>query len=360
MKYYLILIAVLFSVSNLFAQKQSDFEVIYQTKTTSVKDQGRSGTCWSYAAISFFESEILREKQIEINLSEMYPVYFAYISKAKYYLQLHTMANFAQGGQAHDVTNEVLKYGLVPENVYTGLIGKTKHNHSKMEKELKSYLDSINEIKIIPNDWLVGFENIMKKHIGEVPEKFEYQEKTYTPLNFSTDFLDINIDDYIELTSFSHQPYYKPFDLEVPDNWSHDNYYNLPIEEFMQVMEYALKNGYSICWDGDVSEKSFRQQKLAPELSENDLNMIETKKLQQTRQITFENRTTKDDHLMHITGLVKDKTGKKYFVTKNSWGEYNKFGGYIYIEENYIALKTIAIMIHKDAIPKEILNKMNL
>ena len=359
-KLFLLLILLL-SLTLAKAQEHPDFEIIKQTETTVVKDQGRSGTCWSYAALSFFESELLREKSLEVNLSEMFPVYYAYISKAKYYLQLHGKANFSQGGQAHDVINEMRVYGLMPESAYNGLISNsTKHNHSKLEKELKNCLDSILELETVQLSWEYNVVDILNKHIGAPPDTFEYAQKEYTAKTFSSEFLELNPDDYVELTSFLHHPYYEQIDLEVPDNWSHDNYYNLPIDEFMQVMEYAITNGYSICWDGDVSEKDFDYKKGKATLTESDLFFIKKKRMQEARQITFDNHITTDDHLMHVTGIAKDKTGKKYYITKNSWGDANKFDGYLYMSEDYVALKTIAILIHKDAIPKKIKKKLKI
>ena len=361
LKFNITLFILLLSLTLAQAQQHPDFEIIKQNRTTIVKNQGRSGTCWSYATLSFLESEVLRKKDLEINLSEIFPVYYAYISKAKYYLQLHGKANFSQGGQAHDVINEMRVYGLMPESAYNGLISNsTTHNHSKLEKELKNYIDSILDIKTIQQSWEYQVIDILNKHLGEPPTTFKYDKKEYTPKTFTTDFLELNSDDYVELTTFSHHPYYEQIDVEVPDNWSHDSYYNLPFDEFMQVMEYAITNGYSICWDGDVSEKDFNYEKGIATLTESDLFFIKKKGIEDARQICFDNHLTTDDHLMHITGIAKDKTGKKYFITKNSWGNTNKFDGYLYMSEDYIALKTVAIMVHKSAIPKKIRKKLKI
>ncbi len=345
---------------NSFSQKHPDFEIIKQCKTSKIKNQQRAGTCWSYAALSFIESEMLRTTNTEFDLSEIYIVRYAYISKAKYYVQLHGIGNFSQGGQAHDVTNEIVNYGLMTEEAYSGLVGNNKmHDHSKLEKDLKEYLDSIIKLDEIPKDWLDVYTKKLDEYLGIIPDYFDYKSNTHTPKDFQNSVLNFNTDDYVELTSYSHHDYYKSFDLEVPDNWSHDYYYNLPIDEFMQVIDNAINNDFSICWDGDVSEENFNHKEGKSELKKGDIKEIKKQGIQEYRQETFNNQTTTDDHLMHLTGIAENKKGEKYYIIKNSWGDSNDFGGYLYMSENFVKLKTVAIMIHKDAIPVEIRDKMN-
>ena len=342
-----------------FAQKHPDFEITKQCKTSEIKNQERAGTCWSYATVSFIESEMLRTNNREFDLSEIYYARCAYISKAIYYVQLHGLNNFSQGGQSHDVINEIVTHGIVPEIAYTGLVGENKtHNHDRLEKELKEYLDDIVSKKNIPENWLDGFTKILDEHLGTVPTNFKYESKEYTPKSFQKDVLNFDSDDYVELTSYSHHPYYTTFDLEIPDNWSHDSYYNLPINELMQVIDNAITNDYTVCWDGDVSEKKFDYKAGKCVLVKKDIKQMKKQGIQGYRQYTFNNQTTTDDHLMHLTGVAQNKKGIKYYIIKNSWGNSNEFGGYLYMSQNFVELKTIAIMVHKDAIPKEIRGKL--
>lgn len=395
-KYIIICISIVLITNIVYSQdnqhekseKGFEFTMIYQVDATPVKDQNRSGTCWSFAAISFLESELMRLGKGKYDLSEMFNVRYSYPAKAQRYIRYHGMASFG-GGQAHDVMNVVKEYGLIPESVYSGKRSETEgHNHNEMDAILKSMLEGIikKSSKPLTPYWMEAFESVLDVYLGEVPKKFKFNNKEYTPLTFKQE-LGINPDDYIELTSYSHHPYYKPFILEVPDNWSDDLYYNLPINDLLEVMEYALDNGYSICWDGDVSEKGFSHKNgvaFVPledttvfndterakweQLSERDrksmfYNYKEPVKekiiTQEMRQETFNNYAITDDHLMHITGLAKDINGTKYYYTKNSWNTNgSKENGFIYMSESYIKLTTIAIMVHKDAIPNNIVKKL--
>ncbi len=298
------------------------------------------------------------------DLSEMYTVRHAYTSKAKKYVRFHGLANFSQGGQAHDVLNEVRYYGLVPEEVYNGLSkGETRHNHSEMESVLNGMLQGLLKSKMRPrsNVWLPSFNAVLDNYLGEKPKEFKYKGKTYTPQDFAKNVVGFNPDDYVELSSYKDYPYYKPFDLEVPDNWSHDLYYNLPMHELMQVMDYALNNGFSVDWDGDMSETDFNYKAGTAVLSMKESDGIIINGLDKMRLQTFDNLSTTDDHLMHLTGIAKDKNGMIFYLTKNSWGtDRNRFGGYLYMSKSYVQLKTIAIMVHKDAIPKDIKKKMGI
>lgn len=350
-----------------------EFTMMHQVETTPVKNQARTGTCWSFATTSFVESELIRMGKGEHILSPMWFVRFAYPSKAEKYLRYHGQYNFGVGGQAHDVTNVIKEFGFVPEEIYKGMnIGEEEHNHGEMSSVLEGIMDGVKKNrggKITPL-WKNVLESALNIYLGVPPEQFTYQGNVYTPGGFA-EKLGFNPDDYVELTSYTHRPFYTKFDLEIPDNWSKDLYYNLPIDELIMVMENALSNGYSVCWDGDVSEKEFDRKKgtaiipLDPadnkEGEEADGPVKEKTITQEMRQESFDNHTTTDDHLMHLTGIAVDQNGTKYYYTKNSWGTKDKkFDGYWYMSESYVRLKTVAIMIHKDAIPKDLRTKLGL
>lgn len=361
MKKLLLIITLSMFLQYNFAQKHSNFTIKHQVKTTSVKNQHRTGTCWAYATIAFLETETLRKKNKELDLSEMFVVRNVYPTKAKYYVRLHGKGNFSQGGQAHDVTNAIKEYGIVPEKIYIGKKYDGKmHNHNRLENNLKAIIKSpAKEKEKIDRIWIKTFNAVLNSYMGIPPKKFIYENKEYTPKSFAKDVVGFDYNDYIELTSYSHRDYYEKIDLEVPDNWSHDRYYNLPIEELMAVMNNALKNGYSISWDGDVSEKRFSHKDGIAELENQDIENIKSKGYQKYRQITFDNFTSTDDHLMHLTGIAEDKNGNIYYQTKNSWGKNsNNYGGYLYMSKDYVMIKTIAFMVHKNAIPKGILKKL--
>ena len=351
------------------------FTEIARVPTTPVKNQQRTGTCWSFATTSFIETELLRTGQPAHDLSEMYFARHAYIEKANLYVRYQGMANFGPGGQAHDVMNVAGAYGFVPEKVYDGKnYGSENHNHGEMGAILKGFLDGM--LKGRRGDltpvWPEAFRKVVDTYLGECPQYFFREGKTYTPLSFmeSTGF---NPDDYIELTSYTHHPFYTKIRLEVPDNWSGDMYYNLPMEEMMEVINHALMSGYSVAWDGDMSEGSFSHKNsiaIIPLKAWEDKTEQEREKsykspepekeiTQAMRQVSFDNFSTTDDHLMHLTGIVKDQNGTRYYITKNSWGpESNETGGYLNMSEAYVKLKTIAIMVHKDAVPEGIREKM--
>lgn len=387
---------VAFFISNAFIlqaqNKKSGYEFtpIKQIETTSVKDQGSSGTCWSYATTSFLETELIRLGKGKHDLSEMYFVRLVYPQKAEKYIRYHGLANFGQGGQAHDVTNQIEKYGFVPEAAYTGLnYGTDYHQHGELEKNLKSTLDnSLANKKTYTGKNFYIFNSILDTYLGKLPKKFEYKGKEYTPPSFAKE-MGINPNDYIELTSYTNYPFYKKVELEIPDNWSHDYYYNLPIDELMEVINNAFDKGYSVNWDGDVSSPGFSHSNgvaIVPEdnpknmegnerLKWEKLSRREKKQLlfnfdapkkekkitQEYRQKTFDNFQTTDDHLMHLVGKAKDQTGTIYYITKNSWAENsNKFGGYLYMSESYIRLNTTAIQVHIDVLPKKIKEKLGL
>ncbi len=358
MKFFSVLlvlnIVVLYSV---LAQDENNCTIEIELKHTPVINQGSTGTCWSFATTSFLESEIMRKGYPETDLSEMFFVYYAYRDKAEEYLFYHGNNNFSQGGQAHDVLNVLQGKGLVTNEAYPGKQEKGRFNHHELQNELNKEITALNKKeKSFESSDAKSFNSALNKYIGKVPHKIELNEKKFTPAGLLNNF-EIDPEDYVEITSYSHHPFYRQFVLEIPDNWAHGLYYNLPIGELVQVMYFALENGYTVCWDGDTSEKGFNNRKGIAELPDKLKGKVD----QKMRQETFLDRSTTDDHLMHIIGLSKNGEGESCFYTKNSWGaDSNSMGGYLNMTEDYVRLKTIAIMVHKDAIPAAIKEKLHL
>ena len=358
-----LVILITFSLT-LKAQYHPEFKIIKQIPTSPVKSQDRTGTCWAYATTSFIETEAMRKGKGVHDISEMYSVRNAYITKAKKYLRFHGKNNFSEGGQAHDVLNEIKKHGLAPEEAYSGLnYGKKVHNHSEMFAMLNGMIKGlVNMRRAKPSEaWLLAFTSVLDTYLGKPAKEFKYNGKKYTAKEFNNKVIGFNPDDYIELTSYIDYPFYEAYELEIPDNWSHDKYYNLPINELLDVMNNALNKGYSVCWDGDMSEENFDFKAGSAVLSLKESDGIIMNGIDKMRLKTFNNFTTTDDHLMHLTGMAKDKNGTIFYLTKNSWGtDRNNYGGYLYMSQWYIQLKTIAIMVHKDAIPKHLRKKMGI
>ncbi|MEL6865183.1 MAG: C1 family peptidase [Bacteroidota bacterium] len=332
---------------------------------TTVKSQDNTGTCWSFATASFLESELLRKGKGSHDLSEMYVVRNIYRDKARNYVLRQGKANFSQGSLSHDLINVVQRHGMVPESVYSGkLEGETRHDHSEMATVLKGMLDGVLKRKRLSAKWPLAFDKILDVYLGEAPKQFTYQGRDYTPKSF-VESMDIKSKDYVNISSYVHHPFYEQFILEIPDNYSNGSFYNVPIDELMAIMEYAIGKGYSVAWDGDVSEKGFSAKNgiaiLPKDPKREDLFVEpgeEVKVSQEMRQETFESYSTTDDHLMHLTGTAKDKNGTRYFLIKNSWGEISDYKGFLYMSEAYAKLKTVSIMVHKDAIPADIAKKM--
>ncbi len=367
------------------------FETLVENPVTSVKDQHRSGTCWAFGGISFLEAEVLRISEKETDLSEMFIVRNSYADKGLKYVRLHGRSNFGSGGQGHDVTNVIAEYGIVPETVYAGLeIGEEKHNHGEMDAVLKGFLDAVVKKrggKLSPK-WFEAYNAILDVYLGHVPPSFDDAGVDVDPVSYAAS-LEIESENYIELTSYSIYPYYEFINLEIPDNWSANLYYNLPINDLIDVIDHTLESGYTLCWDGDVSDRGFSHKNgiaIIPEKKVESLSGTErerweeltesekSKELysfekpgeekdvdQEMRQEHFDNYTSTDDHLMHLTGIVEDQNGTRYYITKNSWDDdSNDKGGYLYMSESYLRLNTVAIMIHKDAVPKKLANKLGL
>lgn len=355
MKLLSLLTAFVLSTSVLFAQEE--FTIVKEVKHLPVISQGSTGTCWSFATTSFLESEVLRKGLPETDLSEMFFVRYAYLDKADQYLFYHGNNNFGQGGQAHDVINVLREHGLSTYEAFPGIKDDGRYKHRELAAQVEEEVRSLNKKRDGFNaSDLSSLEPILKEQLGKLPKKVKEDGEKLSPLELK-EALQLNPDDYIELSSYTHHPFYKPFVLEVPDNWSHDLYYNLPIDELMEVMYNALNNGYSVCWDGDTSEKTFQHKKGKADVPEKQIGKVD----QELRQETFYDRSTTDDHLMHLVGLSKDAEGRDCFYTKNSWGaDSNDFGGYLHMTDDYVRLKTVAIMVHKDAIPQAIRTKLGI
>lgn len=363
----------LFLTVNLSAQVEIikpngyDFEVKENVACTPVKSQDRTGTCWSFSTVSFLESEMIRQGKGTFDLSEMYIVRNIYKDKAMNYVLRQGKAQFSQGSLNHDVMRAFKVNGIMPESAYSGKVGdESKHDHSELSKGLKGYLDGIMESKRLSTKWMAGFEGILDAYLGEVPASFEYAGKTQNVKNFSAD-AGLNPDDYVELTSYTHHPFYTSFVLEIPDNYSNGSYYNVPLADLQAVVDNAIEKGYSVAWDGDVSEKGFSAKNgmaiVPADAEREDLYTMpgkEKKITQADRQETFLSYSTTDDHLMHLTGTAVDKNGTKYYLTKNSWGEISDYKGFLYMSDAYFRLKTVGVLVHKDAIPARIKAKLAL
>lgn len=358
--------AIFFSVQ---AQDQKGtsygFTIEKQVECTPVKSQDRTGTCWSFATASFLESELMRMGKGQHDLSEMFVVQNIYKDKARNYILRQGKANFSQGSLSHDLIRVASTHGVMPESVFSGkLAGEEKHDHSEMEAAMKGMLDGLLKQKRLSKKWQPALSCVLDTYIGDAPENFSYQGKNYTPKSLAKE-LAINPDDYINLTSFTHHPFYKQFILEIPDNYSNGAYYNIPLNELQTIVDNALKQGYSIAWDGDVSEKGFAAKQgiavVPTDEKREDLFQKPGKEMKVTaelRQDKFESYATTDDHLMHLVGTSKDKAGNKYYLIKNSWGEISEYKGFLHMSETYFQLKTVSIMVHKDAIPANIAQKI--
>ncbi len=367
--FLLILLAIVLSFNILAQEKDNEpeFEIVYEVQTTPIKTQCKTGTCWAFATSSFWETELLRIGKQPYDISEMFTVRMTYPLKAEKFIRYHGDSNFGEGGQAHDVLHIFKKYGMVPEAVYDGNIDNPKtYNHGELTGVLKGALNAIVHRRgKITENWKDVCEAILNIYLGEPPDEFEYNGKSYTPKSFFEES-GLNPDDYVELTSYTHHPFYEKFVLEVPDNWTNDFYYNLPIDELEAVIDSAIIGGYSVAWDGDVSKDNFYRKEgyaVIPveENSKKDYPVEEKKITQQMRQKSFNDYDVTDDHLMHVTGLAKDQFGKKFYYTKNSWGVKDKgFDGFYYMSEQYVRLKTIAILVNKNAIPSGIRSKLKL
>lgn len=366
------------------------FTDVTVVRTTPVKDQNKSGTCWSFAGTSFIEDEIMRAGGPELDLSEMYTVRHCYADKAAKYIRMDGKLNFAQGGGLPDILYVIRNYGLVPEQAYTGLrYGEDKHAHYEMADGLTGYLNGVlrNGNKRYSTAWQAGFNGILDAYLGPEPATFTYNGKQYTPQSFAR-MTGINPDNYICITSFTHHPFYRPFPLEVADNWLWAEYMNVPMDEMKQIVDNALQNGYTVCWAADVSEGGFKwREGVAVIPEEFDPSTLEGTELsrwvtlsdaerakerfkitgpvkeitptQEGRQAEFDRHETTDDHGMTIVGIATDQQGNRYYKVKNSWDTNQVYGGYIYVSEPYFLQKTVGLMVNKGAVPAAIARKFN-
>jgi aminopeptidase C len=366
------------------------FSPVVQLKTTSVKNQASTGTCWSFATTSFIESELIRQGKGEYDLSEMWIVRHNYYDRLRDNFVKGGKGNLTQGSLSHDWMIIFREKGMVPDEAYTGLnYSSTSHNHG----ELNSFVNAVGKVPVDrkreSDQYLQLVDALLDTYLGKTPETFTYKGVGYTPKSFAKS-LGINPDDYVQITSFTHFPFYKVGPVDVPDNWRKIEMLNVPLDELIAIMDNSLNKGYTVNWDGDVSEKGFSHRNgvaIIPEVENTSAYLTadgkkyvkmtaeertaeaykfaapfpEKKITQEFRQEGFENKNTTDDHLMHVTGMVKDQNGTKYYITKNSWGaESNTHGGYLNMSENYVRAKTIFIMVHKDAIPAEIRTKLGI
>ncbi len=337
-----------------------DFTIEKEIGRTNVKNQGNTGTCWCFASASFIESEIMRMGKGEHDLSEMFVVRNIYQDKANNYIMRQGKTNFGEGALAHDFIRAASYHGMVPNSVYTGLDnGAQGHNHAEMVKVLEGMVKGLAEQKTLSEKWPAALDGVMDVYLGSAPTEFSYQGETYTPNSFSQE-MGFDADNYVNLTSYTHHPFGRSFALEIPDNFSSGQFKNLPIDDLVSAIDHAIANGYTVAWDGDVSERGFSRTNglaiLPKEPGRRDLFKVRGEEVavdQKMRQTTLGNRSTTDDHLMHLVGIARDADGKKYYLIKNSWGDVGKHNGYLYMSEPYLRLKTVAILMHKDAMPSE-------
>ena len=367
------------------------FTDVITIPTTSVKDQNKSGTCWCFAGTSYFEDEIRRIKGDSLDIAEMFTVRKCYEDKADRYVRMYGQASMSPGGSLLDVPYVWERYGAVPEEVYPGIkYGEEGHVHGELDAAITAYVKAIvaNKNKRISTAWKDGLNGILDAYLGPVPETFEYQGKTYTPQSYAAS-LGLNMDDYVPVTSFTHHPFYSKFIVEVPDNWLWGEYYNVPLEDLKAIADNALANGYSFVWASDVSEGGFKWNKgvaLMPKgKTEGDMNDTELSRwvklsdkerqndkyefegpveeitvTQESRQEMFDRQETTDDHGMEIVGKAVDQFGNPYYKVKNSWNTNQVYDGFFYVSMPFFEAKTIDILVHKNAIPKEIARKMGL
>ncbi len=362
------------------------FSTVHENKITPVKNQASTGTCWSFSGLAFFESELLRMGKGDTDLSEMFVVSHSYTDKADKYVRTNGTINFAQGGSFYDVLYALRNYGIVPEHEMTGLqYGTDRHNHSELEEITSGLVKAVvkNPNRTISTAWKPAFQGIIDSYLGKRPAEFTLNGKKYTPVSYAQS-LGLNPDDYVSITSFAHHPFYSKFAIEIPDNWRWAESYNLPLDEFIRIFDFAVVNGFTIAWGADVSERGFTRNGIGvlPETKKENLvgtdqakwvgaanvtgkytingPVKEQKVTQESRQLGFDNYQTTDDHGMLIYGIAKDQNGEQYYMVKNSWGEDSKYKGIWYVSKPFVMEKTINILVHKDAVPKDIQKKLGI
>ncbi|BEG99531.1 aminopeptidase C [Bacteroides sedimenti] len=364
------------------------FTTVKENPITSIKNQHRSSTCWSFSGLGFLEAELLRKGKGEYDLSEMFVVHHTMEDRAERFVRLHGDSPFGPGGSFYDIIYCMKNYGLVPQEAMNGIqYGDTLPVHNELDALMQSYVNTIGKgsLKKLTPVWKNGFNAVVSTYLGECPKDFTYKGKKYTPQSFAKE-LGLNADDYVSLTSYTHHPFYSEFAIEIQDNWRNGNSYNLPIDEFMEVIENAVNKGYTVAWGSDVSEAGFTRDGIAvvpDEVKSNELTgsdmarwtgmttaeknkeltskpMPEKEITQEMRQTGFDNWETTDDHGMLIFGIAKDQNGKDYFMVKNSWGTNSKYKGIWYASKAFVKYKTMNILVHKDALPKNISKKLGI
>ena len=359
-------------------------------KTGSVKDQNKSGTCWAFSGVSTLEDNVLRKGGPELDISEMFIVRHAYIDKAKKFMRMNGNITFAQGGSWGDVLNMTMQYGAMPEEAYTGLnYGEAKHSHYEMAEAMEAYLRAVlnrgQKNSKLTDAWLPGLIGILDAYLGPLPESFTYKGKTYTPQSWAKE-MGLEPENFVNITSYTHHPFYESFILEIPDNWAWTRSMNVPMEEMQRIVDNALDKGWTVMWAADVSEGGFKWTKgyaLLPDdkdtkdMTDTELSRwvklydkdradakfdikgpIKEKTVsQESRQKTFDNFETTDDHGMVIVGTATDQEGNKYYKVKNSWDTNQIYDGYLYVSMPFFLEKTLGVGVHKDAIPADINKK---
>jgi len=394
-KLLLIFASLIFLLSPAFSQEKPQNQTAYQFTTvkelpvTPVKNQAKSGTCWSFSTMAFLEAELLKNGKGEYDLSEMFVVSNSYFDKADRFIRSYGKISFSGGSSFSDALTIIRNNGIVPESVMNGLnYGEQLHNHGELDGVTAAYVNAIskNPNGKLSTAWKNGFKGILDAYLGKVPESFTFNGKEYSPQSFSA-MLGLNYNDYVSITSYTHHPFYTQFSLEVPDNWRNDLSYNIPIEEFMSIIDNAIEKGYPVLWGADVSEKGFTRKGIAivpeqdvanmngsdqqkwigktPQEIESKLNTLdeilpEKKISQEDRQTAYDNLQTTDDHGMLICGTAKDQNGTKYYIVKNSWGTSSGFKGFWYASETFVKYKTMNIVVNKNSIPKELRKKMGI
>lgn len=364
-------------IGNASVNSKFEFKEVINLETTSVKTQGSAGTCWSYSGNSFLESEMIKNGKTPVDLAEIFAARHVYLGKARNYILFNGNLGLGDGAETHDVMNMMRKYGAMPQQAYTmedygkGVI-KSDEFQAKFKEILEAYIK--NEDPKKGASWVTDINNYMDEKLGKLPETFTYAGKTYTPQTFAKEVVGINPDDYVEFSSYKDNPYYQKMVLPVPDNWSFDQVYNVPMKELTDIIDYALTKGYTVAWSSDVSEPYFSWRNGVAEVPDLDIYNItpEQKKTLfdgpiKEKEVTEDLRleglytlTTTDDHAMHIVGLAKDQNGKEYYKVKNSWGETNDYKGYLYVTKAFVQLKSTGILLNKAGIPKTTKSKIRV
>lgn len=368
------------------------FTVIKENPITSIKDQNRSGTCWDYSTLSFFESEILKKTGKTYDLGEMYVANKTYRDRAIMSVRMHGDVSFSEGGSSYDPLYCIEHYGIVPESAMPApgtLYGDSLADFGEFFKAMTPYVDGIakSNLKKLSGAWINGLQGILDAYLGKCPDHFVYEGKSYTPKSFAAS-LGLNWNDYVSFTSYTHHPFWTEFPVEVQDNWRWAPSWNVPIDDICQIIDNAINNGYTIAWGGDVTEDGFTRKGLGIALDEKKarsmtgtdadhwfklssdkkkdkldslgINAPEVVPTQEMRQKAFDDWQTTDDHGMHIFGIAKDQNGKEYYMVKNSWGKYGDYKGIWYMTKAYIAYKTMDFMVNKNAVPKDIRKKLGI